>query len=146
MYHIVIEQTKNYKKRMKYDPIKNTFYETEYESLAHVRNFLHPHGWIKESGTPPKPHLDIILLSTGKYELGDEVEVKIIGCFMRNDGDSKLIGILPERLETDFFELPEIEKTDLQRLYPRLDKGEGWFGAAKAEEIIKGFFEKQMNK
>jgi len=146
MYHIIIEQTKEYKKRMKYDSVKNSFYETEFESLAHVRNFPHPHGWIKESGTPPEPHLDVILLSLGKYELGDEVAIKIVGCFMRNDGDSKLIGILPERSETDFLGLPEIEKADLQRLYPRLDKGEGWFGAVIAEEIIDKFYAKGRNE
>lgn len=57
MYHIVIEQTLEYKNRMEFDQSKNTFNETEYQSLAYARNFPHPYGWIKESGTPPGPHL-----------------------------------------------------------------------------------------
>lgn len=102
MYHIIIEQTQEYKNRMKFDPINNSFNETGYESLFFVRNFQYPYGWIKESGTPPESHLDVILLSPGKYNLGDEVAIKIIGCFVRKDGDNKLISVLPERSETDF--------------------------------------------
>lgn len=34
MYHIVIEQTHEYKNRMEFDPIKNTFNESRFESLA----------------------------------------------------------------------------------------------------------------
>lgn len=59
---------------------------------------------------------------------------------MRKDGDNKLISILPERLETDFFELPEIEKVDLHRLYPRVSEGEGWYGVTKANEIISNYY------
>ena len=140
MYHIIIEQTHEYKNRMEFDPIKNVFIETEYQSLAYVRNFPHPYGWIKESGTPPKSHLDIILLSYEKYKLGDDTAVKIVGCFVRNDGDNKLIGILPERLETDFVELPEEEKSDLYKLYPNVGGCEGWYGVMKAREIIDNFF------
>lgn len=140
MYHIIIEQTNEYKNRMEFDPIKYTFNETEYESLAYRRNFPHPYGWIKESGTPPKSHLDVILLSSVKYKLGDEIAIKIIGCFMRKDGDNKLIGILPERLETDFHELPEHEKSDLNRLYPCVSDGEGWYGVEMASEIIDKYF------
>lgn len=104
-----------------------------------MRNFPYPYVWIKESGTPPGPHLDVILLSSNEYKLGDEIPIKIVGCFVRNDGDSKLIGILPERLETDFFELDEDEKADLSRLYPIVGDGEGWYGAERAMEIIKNF-------
>lgn len=142
MYHIIIEQTQEYKNRMEFNPANNTFNETDYESLAYVRNFKYPYGWIKESGTPPQSHLDVILLSSDKYNLGDEVAIKIVGCFVRKDGDNKLISILPERLETDFFELPEVEKADLHRLYPRVSEGEGFYGTAKANEIINHYFAK----
>lgn len=136
-----IEQTREYKNRLEFDPIKNIFNETKSKSLAYVRNFPHPYGWIKESGTPPELHLDVVLLSPKKYKLGDETAVKIVGCFVRNDGDNKLIGILPERLETDFIELPEDEKADLSRLYPHVGDGEGWYGAVRAREIIESFFQ-----
>ena len=139
MFHIIIEQTQEYKNIMEFDPIKKVFNATKFKSLAYVRNFPHPYGWIKESGTPPGPHLDVILLSSKKYELGDEATIKIVGCFVRNDGDNKLIGILPERLETDFIELPEYEKADLRKLYPHVNDGEGWYGAVRAKEIIEKF-------
>lgn len=145
MYHIIIEQTREYKNRMKFDPIKNTFIETEYESFGYARNFPCPYGWLEESGTPPEPHLDAILLSSEKYKLGDEAAVKIVGCFIRNDGDNKLIGILPERPETDFCELSEEEKVGLRRLYPRISDGEGWYGAERAKKIIDGFFKGKVN-
>lgn len=146
MYHIVIEQTQEYKYRMEFDPIKNIFNESKFESLTHARNFPHSYGWIKESGTPPGSHLDVILLSSDKYKLGDEVAIKIVGVFIRNDGDNKLIAILPERIETDFVELSEVEKSDLSRLYPRVDEGEGWYGVTKAREIVENFFKTKRYK
>lgn len=141
MYHIVIEQTKEYRNRMEFDPIEDTFFESKFQSLSYARNFQYPYGWVKESGTPPGPHLDVYLLSGDKYKLGDEIEIKIVGVFLRNDGDNKLIAILPERNERDFFELSEAEKADLSRLYPRVDEGEGWYGLLKAREIIENYFQ-----
>lgn len=142
MYNIIIEQTREYENRMEFDPVKNIFNETKFRSLFYVRDFPYPYGWIKESGMPPGPHLDIILLSSKEYRLGDEAMVKIVGCFVRNDGDNKLLGILPERLETDLTELPEDEKADLNRLYPHIDDGEGWYGAERARETIEKYFHK----
>lgn len=127
---------------MEYDPSTDQFYESEFLSLAHARNFPHPYGWIKESGTPPKSHLDVFLLTDEKFDLGDEVAVKIVGCFIRSDGDSKLISVLPNRLENDLSELPETEINDLKRLYPILNEGEGWFGFIQALEIIDTYFKK----
>jgi len=140
LFHIIIEQTREYENRMEFDPVNNIFNESKFKSLFHIRNFPYPYGWIKESGAPPGPHLDIILLSSKEYKLGDEIAVKIIGCFVRNDGDNKLIGVLPERLETDYIDLPENGKADLSRLYPLVSDGEGWHGAVRAKEIIEKFF------
>lgn len=140
MYHIVIEQTYEYKKRMEFDSSSNSFIETEVESLMYARDFHHPYGWIKESGAPPGAHMDVFLLSNKKYSLGDEVAINIVGCFMRNDGDHKLIAVLPERHETDFFQLPEEEQADMHRLYPRVSDGEGWYGADKARELIDNYY------
>lgn len=33
MYHAIIEQTREYENRVKFDPIRNIFYETESKSL-----------------------------------------------------------------------------------------------------------------
>lgn len=144
MYHIVIEQTNEYENRMKYDPVKNTFYETEYKSLAKKRKVKYPYGWIQELGTPPEKHLDVFLLSKKNYALGDILEINIIGCFRRNDGDHKLIGVLPERLEYNFSQLPINEKEVLIQLYPRINQGEGWLGAKVAKNIINDFKQRQM--
>ncbi len=139
MHTIIIEQTKEYKMRMVYDPHARTFTESKYGSLAWERGFPHPYGWLKGTGTPPGEHLDIYLLSYFDCALGDELPVKVVGVFKRNDGDHKLIGIDPDRPETDFAQLPQHEKDDLARLYPRASEGEGWFGREAAGGVIAHF-------
>ena len=134
---IVIEQTKNYEKRMVYIPENNEFIESEQNSLFFVRKFDYPYGWIKESGNPPDRHLDIFLISDENYSLGDEVKIKVIGCFVRKDNDNKFVGIIPEREETTLKELPEKERTELFKLYPRIDEGEGWFGNDVANKLLE---------
>ncbi|MCL2814836.1 MAG: hypothetical protein FWD23_09575 [Oscillospiraceae bacterium] len=139
MDYIIVEQTKEYKKRITYDPIKNSFSEMEHDCIFLHRGFTHPYGWLKGSGTPPEEHLDVFLLSQENCSLGDELPIKIVGIFKRSDGDHKLIAISPEREELDFAQLPENEKNDLHRLYPRVGDGEGWFGAETAKEIIADY-------
>jgi inorganic pyrophosphatase len=139
MDYIIIEQTKEYKKRIAYNPQTNTFSELEHDCLFLHRGFTHPYGWLKGSGTPPEEHLDVFLLSHETCSLGDELPIKIVGVFKRSDGDHKLIGISPERIETDFSQLPEQEKDDLHRLYPRVGDGEGWFGIKEANEVVENF-------
>ena len=139
MDYIIVEQTRDYTRRIAYDPKTNTFNELEHDCLFLHRGFTHPYGWLKGSGTPPDEHLDVFLLSQESYALGDEVPVKIVGVFKRNDGDHKLISISPERAENDFSQLPESEKNDLHNLYPRVGEGEGWFGVDIAKEVIADF-------
>jgi inorganic pyrophosphatase len=140
MDYMIVEQTRDYVKRIAYDHKTNTFSETEHDCLFLHRGFTHPYGWLKGSGTPPEEHLDVFLLTHENYSLGDELPVKIVGVFKRNDGDHKLIGVSPERKEIDFTQLPEHEKDDLYRLYPRVGDGEGWFGADVAKDIISDFY------
>lgn len=130
---MIIEQTKDYPKRMVYHPETNSFSESEKESLAHARCFDYPYGWVKESGTPPAPHCDCMLMSTKEYNLGAEVEIKLIGMFKRNDGDHKYIVVEASREVNDYAELTGEEKEALYRLYPRIGAGEGWFGKEEAE-------------
>ena len=129
---MIVEQTKAYPNRMIYDPETKTFSESEKESLAYARGFNYPYGWVKESGTPPAPHCDCMLMSTKEYSLGNEVEIKLIGMFKRNDGDHKYIAVEESREINDYTELTEEEKEALHKLYPRVRKGEGWFGRAEA--------------
>ena len=146
IYTVKIEQTHHYPNRMKYIPQSDSFVEKDVKSLSYARNVRQPYGWIKESGTPPCEHLDVIVMTDKEYELGEEDRIKIIGVFKRSDGDHKLVGVLVDRNINDFAELTEAEKEDMHRLYPRADAGEGWFGRECAEEILKEFFRKKKGK
>ncbi len=132
MLHMIVEQTRRYPMRMIYDSATKTFSESEYRSLQNARGFTRPYGWILESGTPPEPHWDCILMSDGEYELGDEVEIDIIGLFKRGDGDHKYVAVEASRPIRDLCELCEEELEELHRLYPRAREGEGWFGREEA--------------
>lgn len=135
MLHMIVEQTHQYQKRMEY--VSGNFVETESDSLMYVRGFRQPYGWIKESGMPPQPHWDVILMSDGEFELGTELPVKIIGLFFRNDNDHKYVAVEESRAIEDLSELSEEELEDLHRLYPRAREGEGWFGREMAEKAMR---------
>ena len=137
----IIEQTYHYQKRMKYIPETNSFIEKEGWSLGYTRNAPQPYGWIKESGTPPQPHLDVYIMTDKEFELGDETPVNIIGVFQRCDGDHKLIGVLDDRSITDLSELTEQEIETLHRLYPGKYEGDAWLGRDGAERIVREFME-----
>lgn len=139
MESMIVEQTRRYKKRVAYDPATNTFHETAYGCLFHERGFAYPYGWLKRTGTPPGDHLDIFLMSDDDLALGDEVPVRVIGVFLRNDRDHKLVGVPPSRPEEDFAQLPECERSALRGVYPKVREGEGWHGAAVAQDIIAEF-------
>lgn len=133
MPHMIIEQTREYPMRMEYDPTTGTFHESAYRSLASARGFTKPYGWIKESGTPPQPHWDCILLSDSHFSLGDEVEIRVIGVFARADGDHKYIAVETARGISDLAQITDAELEELHRLYPQIRDGEGWFGRERAE-------------
>lgn len=137
MLHIIIEQTYKYPLRMIYDPSTKKFNQSDYQSLQYARGFTKPYGWIKESGTPPSYHWDCILMSDKEYQLGDEVEIKIIGIFKRLDFDHKYIAVETNRDINDYNELTLEEKNELSKLYPRISSGEGWFGKEMAEYCMK---------
>ena len=146
IFTVKIEQTFAYPKRMKYIAKTDSFIAKQGDSLSYIRNVRQPYGWLKESGTPPCEHLDVIVMTDKEYELGDEDKVKIIGVFCRNDGDHKLVGVCLDREIDDFSQLTDEEKEDMHRLYPREDIGEGWFGRERAEEIIKDFYSRKKRK
>lgn len=56
-------------------------------------------GWLKESGIFPCEHLDVIVMTEREHSLGDEVRVRIIRVFCRNDGDHKHVAVPVERNE-----------------------------------------------
>lgn len=147
-FTVIIEQTYKYPKRMKYIQETNSFIEKDCSSLGYARNVKFPYGWIKESGTPPQPHLDAYIITRREFELGDEAEVDIIGVFWRTDGDHKLVGVLTDNKISDFSELSDEEKEELYRLYGKFGKyeGETWYGREKAEETIADFFKSNENR
>ena len=134
---MVIEQTYKYPMRMEYNHETGKFIESEYKSLQYVRNFTKPYGWIKESGTPPFPHWDCILMTNTEYDLGDEVEIKVIGLFKRADLDHKYVVVESNRDVNDITELMDAEIDELNKLFPRISEGEGWFGKEEAEYCMK---------
>lgn len=138
MLHMIVEQTYKYPMRMVYNHETGTFTESEYQSLQYVRNFTKPYGWIKESGTSPASHWDCILMTDKVYELGDEIEIRIIGVFKRLDFDHKYVVAELTREIDDISELLESEREELSRLYPRVLDGEGWFGKDVANQLYLG--------
>ena len=126
--YMIVEQTAAYSMRMLYRPETGDFVPSEYASLFHARSFPYPYGWIEGSGTPPEPHWDCLLLSDGSFELGDRVEIRIVGVFRRRDGDHKYLAVETTRSVSDYADLSDQEKEALRRLYPRTGEGEGWFG------------------
>lgn len=135
--HMIIEQTYKYPMRMIYNHETGTFVESEYRSLQYERNFTKPYGWIKESGTPPLPHWDCLLMTNREYDLGDEVKVKVIGVFKRADFDHKYVVVESTREVDDISELEITEREELNKLYPRIREGEGWFGKEMADWCMK---------
>lgn len=69
--------------------------------------------------------------------LGDEVEIKVIGVFKRTDFDHKYVVVESSRDIQDISELIEDEMDELKKLYPRIYEGEGWFGKDVAEYCMK---------
>ena len=137
MMHMIVEQTYKYPMRMRYDSTTKSFEASEQKSLAYERNFTKPYGWIKESGTSPFPHWDCILMTNTEYDLGDEVEIKVIGLFKRADLDHKYVVVEATRDVNDITELMKVEMDELKKLYPRIGEGEGWFGKDVAEHCMK---------
>lgn len=147
LYNVRIEQTNDYPKRMKYIPETDSFVEKDCDSLSYHRGvYQYPYGWMMESGTPPSPHLDVMILTDKHYELGDIAKVRIIGVFVRNDGDHKLMSVLEDRDITEFEQLTEEEKDNLFKLYPYVHDGEGWFGSKVAQKVIDDFFGGKNNE
>lgn len=136
---MIAEQPQNAKYRMKYIPEENRFVETKAISLGFARGVRGVYGWLDGYGRPPQPHLDAYLYTDRDYAPGQAADVKIIGCFIRADGDSKLVCIERERPENELFELPPKESEAIKRLYPHVGEGEGWFAREGALRLIQSF-------
>lgn len=141
-----IEQTPKEKMRMKYIPEKDCFIETEHTSLMYYRAFKGVYGWIEGCGVPPQKHLDIYAITQFAVSVGDRLDVRVIGCFLRADGDNKIIAIEQSRHIDDLQELCDEERRMVFGLYPMVGADEGWFGKDKAIELIRSFPYSQDNE
>jgi len=140
----IIEQRNDDEYRNKYKD--NMFIKTEYKSILFQRGFIGVYGWIDGYGFPPNKHLDIMIITESNYNLGESIEVKVIGVFIRNDEDHKIIGIESDRIEENWIELPIEEKEMIMNIYPNIREGEGWHGKEKAKEVIIRFKTKNEDK
>jgi inorganic pyrophosphatase len=138
-YYAIVEQRKDDEYRNNYDPKTSKFEITKYKSLLFERGFTGIYGWLDGYGYPPNRHLDVIVITSNDYDLGSRIEVKIIGVFLRNDNDNKLIAVDFSRCENEIDELPINEYDMIKGIYPSVKNGEGWFGKEVAEKAIEEY-------
>ncbi len=138
---IVVEQSRDEPMRMRYEPVTGTFRRSADYSLLHHRGFTGAYGWIGGTGAPPDPHFDVMVLTRENLQPGDVLLGHICGVFIRGDGDHKFVAMdnaWRHRAGCDCFDrLDAATQDELRRLYPRVDPGEGWFGAAYARDYLR---------
>lgn len=134
---IVVEITPNYNFRWKYSEELNSFVEKECITMYSRDHFFKGiYGWVVGYGQPPQPHSDVLIITNKKASLGEIISGKIIGAFIRCDGDHKILCVEPDREIEDFDELPEDEKKMLKAIYPGKYPGDAWVGQALAIKIL----------
>jgi|GEM_PF-149281 len=136
---MIIEQTPQHKKRMVYQPEDHTFTESAYDCLHHSRGVTCHYGWIVGTGRPPGDHLDIFLFGAWDHELGDQVQVKVLGIFIRSDGDHKVIACPPKSPYYSLEDLPDHDLDQVYKLYPQVGPGEAWLGRLEALTWIETY-------
>jgi len=133
---VIVEQPRNEPDRFSYDPIHGTFYRTANRSLIYLRGFSGVYGWVGGSGIPPDLHHDVMLFTNRSPTFGDILVGNICGVFVRLDNDHKFVAVDDEIRKTmasaDLSSLRNDLYSELLRLYPRIDAGEGWYGAETA--------------
>jgi len=133
---VVVEQPRNERYRLAYDPVSGAFSKTAYKSLMYERGFSGVYGWIGGTGTPPEFHYDVMLLTKQDPKPGDVIEGYICGVFFRRDQDHKFVAMDEEfrnRVgEADLRALDKVTHDELMGLYPEVGENEGWYGAEVA--------------
>lgn len=137
---VIVEQPRDEPDRFAYDPVSQSFYRTPYKSLLFARGFSGVYGWIGGSGIPPDLHYDVMLFTVQFPAFGDILEGYICGVFIRKDRDNKFAAVDGEirkkMASADLSCLSRNLYEELLRLYPRMDEGEGWFGAETAFSFL----------
>ena len=133
---VIVEQPRNEPHRFLYDPDSQTFSRSSHKSLIYDRGFSGVYGWIGGTDVPPAPHHDVLLLTKLFPAAGEIVVGHICGVFLRQDHDHKFVAVDDEirrsMTTADVLSLDRALYEELLRLYPRIETGEGWFGAEVA--------------
>ncbi|MBN2853321.1 MAG: hypothetical protein JXQ23_11360 [Clostridia bacterium] len=134
---IVVEMISGCNLRWRYSEISDTFIAEQMNSIF-LRNhgFRGIYGWVEGYGQPLKPHNDVLLITDKTLQLGNIVNGKIIGVFIRCDGDHKLVCVECDRNIEDLEELPDEEIKMLKRIYPGKYAGDAWLGREKALVVL----------
>lgn len=123
--------------RWVYSEKENCFVEKIYNHIfMKDKTFSGVYGWIDGYGSPPGKHVDVLMLTENKVKLGNVIKGKLIGVFIRCDGDHKLICIDVNRKEEDIAQLPDIEKTMLFNIYEGKYEGDVWLGKEEAISVL----------
>jgi hypothetical protein len=68
------------------------------------------------------------------------VETTLSGVFLRGDGDHKFVTVeseLANRIgNCEWDDLPDRQRQELLKLYPRIGEGEGWHGVDVARGLL----------
>ena len=138
---VVVEQPRSEPHRLRYDRVSGSFERTPHKSLMFERGFSGAYGWVGGLGTPPEPHLDILLLTHQNPQPGNVLLGVICGVFYRGDGDHKLVALDAERRAemtgADIDALDKPTQDELLRLYPDVREHEGWHGAEEARAYLR---------
>ena len=137
---VVVEQPKGEPYRLRYDRASESFERTPHKSLMFARGFGGAYGWVGGLGTPPQPHLDVLLLTQQNPQPGDVLLGVVCGVFYRDDGDHKLVALEAEGqtvTRVDFLALNSATQDELRRLYPNVRENEGWHGAEEARAYLR---------
>ena len=137
----IVEQPRQERYRLAYDPQSGDFIRTTRKSLAYDRGFSGAYGWIAGTGMPPNPHFDVIVVTQRDCQPGDVLEAYICGMFKRRDGDHKFVAVDNEVASAmpnqDLAALDPKVYQELMRLYPDVSEAEGWFGSQVARSFLQ---------
>ncbi|HRF46886.1 MAG TPA: hypothetical protein PLC98_04600 [Anaerolineales bacterium] len=138
---VIVEQPRDQPRRLRFDAADDTFHPTTDRSLLFERGFSGAYGWIAGSGAPPDPHWDVLLCTCLNLPAGVVVDADLCGVFVRGDGDHKFVALGRDLADVgvvaDLDEFPHDLGRRLKMLYPRVDPGEGWHGAAYARALVQ---------
>lgn len=139
---VVVEQPRNEVFHFVFNPSDGTFSRSSVRSLVYERGFSGVYGWVGGSGIPPALHHDILLFTRFFPSCGDILTGYVCGVFLRQNFDHKFVAVDDEirqdMTSADLAFLDTAHYNELQKLYPRVDKGEGWYGAEVAYSHLPG--------